>query len=232
MQTAVQAPTLSIFLVSDQPEHVAQWRKELQDVEIHEAGQVPELLLGIKQHSVSWVVLDVELKLGCQLFAKTLRSVSQVPLVFLGTAEGQISQGTWVRNISELRSLLGLPKSGTASFFEPWQEEVLINEEALARTLGYKSDRIVQVIRQQLEELPAKVRAWNTNRNVAEIQREAHALKGAFGSIGCVRLWRGFEATDFDAKRGNLAEIHRRLPALEEAVTQTITAVQNKLGKG
>lgn len=232
MQTAVQAPSLSIFLVSDQPEHVALWRRELQDVEIYEAEQVPELLLGIKQHSVSWVVLDAELKLGYQLFAKTLCSVSQVPVVFLGPSEGQTSQGTWVRNVFELRSLLGLSKPGMASFFEPWQEEVLINEEVLERALGYKSDRIVQVIRQQLEDLPAKVHAWNTNRTVAEIQREAHALKGAFGSIGCVRLWRGFEATDFDAKRGNLAEIHRRLPALEDAVAQTITAVQNKLGKG
>lgn len=206
MQAVVQPSFLSIFLVSDQPEHLAQWRQDLSGLEIHEAGQVPELLLGLKEHPVSWVVLDAGLKLGWFLFAKTLLSATQVPLVVLGqqVSGSLVSQVRWVRNVQELRSLLGLPGSDPtpSSVQEPWQQETLINEEVLARTLGYKSDRIAAVIRQQIEELPAKIHAWSKNHNAAEIQREAHALKGAFGSIGCVRLWRGFEATDFDAKRG------------------------------
>lgn len=234
MQAAAQPSSPSIFLVSDQPEHLIEWRKGLSGIEIHEAGQVPEVLLGLKEHPVSWVVLDAGLKLGWYLFAKTLLSATQVPLVVLGqqVSGSLVSQVRWVRNVQEIRALLDLPGSDPTSFSEPWQQETLINEDVLARTLGYKSDRIVSVIRQQLEELPAKIHAWRKNQNIAEIQQEAHALKGAFGSIGCVRLWRGLEATDFDAKRGKLAEIHRRLPALEDAVAQTITAVQQKLGKG
>jgi HPt (histidine-containing phosphotransfer) domain-containing protein len=193
-------------------------------------------LSGLKLHSVSWVVLDAGLKLGWPLFAKTLRSVSKVPLVVIGAqaCESQVTQVSFAQNMQEIRTLFALPESEPAPILirETWQQEALINEEVLARALGYKSERIAAVIRQQLEELPTKIHAWGNNQNPADIQREAHAMKGAFGSIGCVRLWKGLEATDCDAKRGNLAEIHRRLPALEEAVAQTITAVQNKMRKG
>lgn len=116
---------------------------------------------------------------------------------------------------------------------------VLLSEELLDREYHQKnyhalgcSDVLLDVYRIYLESAPQKLEQLHSlvrEADLASIIAVAHGLKGESGSVGGRLITAAAAALEKAARSGDLPEVRRLMPELEQQLQRTLAAIEQEL---
>lgn len=93
-------------------------------------------------------------------------------------------------------------------------------------------DLFVEISEMLLEELPEQMgllRQHWANRDLTELYKTAHRLKGNFGVIAAERAKEAARALEFAGKEGDQAACERAVAAVEAAVAEVVPLIESHI---